>query len=318
MPAATDDSGSGDPWALGPDDRSQPAGLVLPIVLEGYLSVFRRHEAGVRADADPEELHQYRVTLRRARSLLAAGHRIFPAEELVLLRALATWMAGITSPVRDLDVMLRDLPAAIERVVPELVDGSEPLRRALEERRVVAVEQLLGALDGDRYPVMLRRWQVMGTVYRVGGGDPGPDAARPAGEVADALIMRSYRRMRRRGRAAMATDDRTEWHELRKALKRFRYLVSAFSPLYGPGAFASVHRRMSDLQDTLGRLQDHHVQAGLVEAVGVAVGGRPALVAGVVADALHRDAEVAHAHCQEAWSGFDRPKLRRNLTDRLA
>lgn len=298
-------------WTLSPDDRRQPAGRVLPLVLDGYLRTFRAHEPGVLVDQDPEELHDYRVALRRARSLLAAGRRVFPAEELELLRALATWMAGVTSPVRDLDVLLVDLPGLVERLSPELGDGVDPLVEALGRRRASDFQELVSAIDGDRYAVLLRRWQVMATVYRVGGGEPGPDAGRDAGEVADELILRSFRRVRRRGRAAMKTDDRTAWHDLRKALKRYRYLVAAFAPMYEPKAFKAIQRRLADLQDTLGRLQDHHVQASLVEAAGVEIGGRGALAAGAVADALHRDAERAHAHCREAWRDFDRSEERR-------
>jgi CHAD domain-containing protein len=242
---------------------------------------------------------------------------VFPAEELELLRALASWMAGVTSPVRDLDVLLEDLPTVAGRVSPELADGLVPLREALADRRRDDLATLLAALDGDRYAVLLRRWQLMATVFRVGGGEPGPDASRPAGEVVDRLVLRSFRRARKRGRAAMRTDDRAEWHELRKALKRFRYLVAAFSPMYPKGSFSGVQKRLSDLQDTLGRLQDHHVQATLLEDLGTATGGRAALVAGVLADALHRDAEVAHEHCREAWAAFDRPKVRRHLGELL-
>lgn len=307
--AASDPSG----WSMSPGDRDQPAGRVLPLVLDGYLREFRSHEPGVRADADPEELHDFRVALRRARSLLAAGRRVFPPEELELLEALAAWMAGVTSPVRDLDVLGEDLPGLLDRVVPELADGAPGLERSLAARRAAAYRHLVDVLDGERYPVLLRRWQSMATVYRIGGGDPGPDATRPAGEVVDELVLSSYRRMRKRARTAMKGDERDQWHDLRKALKRFRYLVAAFTPMYPAGSFTKVSKRLSDLQDTLGRLQDHHVQASLVEDAGAAEGGRAALVAGVVADSLHRDAEVAHAHCRDAWSAFDRKDVRRHV-----
>jgi CHAD domain-containing protein len=302
---------------MGPDDRTQPAGRLLALVLDGYLQQFRSHEAGVRADEDPEELHDYRVALRRTRSLLAAGKQVFPAEELELLRGLTAWLAGVTSSVRDLDVLATDLPGLTERVAPELADGILPLTTALAVRRADAYDELVAVLDGDRLPVLVRRWRSMANVYRIGGGEAGPDAMRPAGEVVDALVLTSYRRMRKRGKAAMATDDREQWHDLRKALKRFRYLSAAFSPMYGPDAFRKVSKRLSDLQDTLGRLQDHHVQASIIEEVGVEVGGRACLVAGALADALHRDAEVAHAHCRDAWSAFDTPKVRARVRSLL-
>lgn len=310
--------GDTEPWKLGPADRAQPAGRVLPLVLGGYLEAFRDREAGVRADDDAEELHQFRVNLRRARSLMAVGRDVFPSEELVLLMALASWMANVTSPVRDLDVLLEDLPTLDGRVVPELADATDALDDALGRRRDESFDALIEAMDGERYPVLLRRWQAMSTVFRVGGGEPGPDARRPMGDVADELVLAAFRRLRKRGKRAMKSDDLEAWHDLRKAIKRFRYVVAAFSPMYPKGSFRKVLRHLADLQDTLGRLQDHHVQAALIEQVGVEEGGRAALAAGVLADSLHRDAEAAHAHCRDAWAEFDRPKLRRQLHELLA
>lgn len=305
--------GSTDPWRLGLSDRAQPAGRVLPLVLGTYLEGFRDREPSVRADGDPEDLHQFRVNLRKARSLLAAGADVLPAEELVLLEALTSWFANVTSPVRDLDVLLGDLPELARCVAPELDDAVEALRGAVVDARSDAFDALVAALDGERYQVLLRRWQSMTAVIRVGGSEPGPDARRPMGDVADQLIWASFHRLRRRGKRAMSTDDLDAWHGLRKAIKRFRYLVAAFAAMYPDETFDAVLRRLSDLQDTLGRLQDHHVHAAWVETIGVDAGGRAALAAGVVANDLHQRADRAHEHCRDAWSEFDRPKLRRRL-----
>ena len=302
---------------MSPADRAQPAGRVLALVLDGYLETFRSHEPGVRADADPEELHDFRVALRRARSLLAAGRHVFPAEELELLRALTAWMAVMTSPVRDLDVLGQDLPMLTARLSDELLDGLDALADDLGGERDRSYAELVRALDSDRYRVLLRRWQTMASVYKLGGGEPGPDASRAAGHVVDELILASYKRVRRRAKTAMRSDERDAWHDLRKALKRFRYLVVSFSPMYPDGAFKDMQRRLSDVQDTLGRLQDHHVQASLIEAAGVHLGGRPALAAGALADALHRDAESAHRRCRKVWKAFDRTDLRHDLLELL-
>lgn len=307
--------GSDQTWRLSPADRDLPAGRVLALVLGGHLADFRSHEAGVRAGGDVEALHRFRVALRRARSLMAVGAAVFPAEELELLRALGTWMMGVTSPVRDLDVLLGDMVALGERPSVELRDGVAPLVEALWARRVDVGAALLDVLEGERYQVLLRRWGVMSSAFRVGGGDPGPDALRPAGVVADELIWHAHRRLRRRAAVATSTDDRVAWHDLRKALKRFRYVVAGFAPMYPDGSFDPVMRRLSKLQDTLGGLQDHHVQAALIEEVGAQLGGRGGLAAGVIAESLHRDSEAAHARCRELWSDFDRPRLRRRLHD---
>jgi len=312
------EGGNVDAWQLGPADREQSAARILALILGGYLETFRDCEVSVRADLDPEELHRFRVSLRRARSILDAGTDVFPAEELILLSALASWFATVTSPVRDLDVLLAAMASLNGALVPEMADAGEALDEALVVERGAAQLALVHAMDGERYPVLLRRWQTMSTVFRVGGGEPGPDAHRPMGEVADELVMASFRRLRKRGKLAMKTDDLDAWHDLRKAIKRFRYLVAAFAPMYPAGTFKKVLRHLTDLQDTLGRLQDYHVHAAIVERVGVEECGRAALAAGVVADSLHRDASMMHAHCRDAWTEFDRPKLRRQVHAALA
>ncbi|HNB96129.1 MAG TPA: CHAD domain-containing protein, partial [Microthrixaceae bacterium] len=127
--------GCTDPWRLGPSDRDQPAGRVLPLVLGTYLEDFREAEPAVRSDGDPEDLHRFRVSLRRARSLMAVGSDVLPSEELVLLQALASWFANVTSPVRDLDVLLIDLDDLGRSVVPELHDALDELRVAVAAQR---------------------------------------------------------------------------------------------------------------------------------------------------------------------------------------
>lgn len=304
-------------WRPCPEDRAQPAGRVLPLMLGRYLGELRSREPDVRADLYIEDLHQFRVSLRRARSIMAAGSRVFPEEELVLLRALAAWMMAETSPVRDLDVLAEDLPDLGAKVVPELADGVDLLAVVLGEERDSEHRDLIEALDGERYRVLLRRWEAMASVYRVGGGEPGPDSRRRAGEVVDRLIARSFDRLRRRGAAAVASEERQAWHDLRKAVKRFRYLTAGFVPMYPDGAFDPVLKRLSGLQDALGRLQDHHVQASILEEVGAARGGRAGLAAGVIADSLHRDSHAAQQRCADLWLDFDRPKLRRRLREVL-
>jgi CHAD domain-containing protein len=81
--------------------------------------------------------------------------------------------------------------------------------------------------------------------------------------------------------------------------------------------FRSVRRELPDLQDLLGGLQDHHVQAELLVRVGTSAGGEAALAAGVLANRLHRDVHRLHRRCAATWRSFDESapmvRLRREL-----
>jgi len=288
-------------------------------VLGGYLLELRSHEHGVLEATDPEDLHDYRVALRRARSVLWGGHRTFPAEELELFESLVVWLARLTSTARDLDVMADDLPGLLDQL-PERMRrrGVGGLQRELADRQAQSHAELEHALRSDRYQVLLRRWESLASGSVVGGGPPGRDADRPAGVVVARVLKKSLKKARKSGEVALASDDRGDWHRLRKDLKRFRYLLAGFEALYTPGASKPVERELADLQDVLGKLQDRHVQATLVEQAGLAAGGRSALVAGALSDRLRRAEDKAHRKCHRAFREFDRSDVRTELAYLLA
>ena len=304
-------------WTMGPEDRTQPAGRVVALVLAAQLEDMRRHEPAVLAGEDPIHLHDYRVALRRARSLVSASRDVLPDEPR---RELATGMRALsrtTSEVRDLDVLIDTVAAGRGAISAELADGAELLVAALRLRRSTVVREMEAHLESDAHRVMLRTWQHLGSVYRVGGAAPGPDALRPTGAIVDAAVMSAFRRVRDSGRVAHATDELDDWHELRKRLKRLRYLVVAFAPLYPEASLDPVVRRLRKLQNVLGRLQDHATDIELIESVGIAAGGRAALVAGAMSDQLYRATADDLQRCLGAWERFDQRSVRRQLRDAI-
>ena len=303
---------------LEPADGAQPAGRVFALVLDELLEELRRHEPAVLAGDDPDALHDYRVALRKGRSIMRAGARVYPPEELELLRALSAELATATSPVRDLDVLLGSFDDYSKGVSCELEDGVEQLRGELRTLRSRAREHLLEVLAGDQHPVLLRRWQVMASVHRLGGSEPGPDALRPARDVSGELIAEAYSRLVRGSRRRLDSEDPADWHKVRKRAKRLRYLVTAFAPVHPPGTFDELSDRLPKLQDRFGRLQDHVEHARLLEDAGLRLGGRAALAAGAVSDdlhhAAHRDLEGSRKQMAKLRGAKVRRSVERALT----
>ncbi len=300
-------------WELGPADRDQLAGRVFAVVLEEQLAEFMSHEAGVRRGDDPEELHAYRVALRRARSLLSAGGEVYPVEELELLRALAERFAAATSTLRDLDVLIEGFEDHVAAVSPPMRDGAMDLLAELRANRALRHKGLVAEIDGDLHTTLLRRWQTMATVYRLGGSEPGADAMRRSGQVVDETIRRSVRKLRRAGKKAHGSADPDRWHKVRKRLKRVRYLIAIFGPLYEPETFDETLRRMRKLQNRLGDLQDSVAQPVLIAEAGAAAGGRAGLTAGAMCEVAHDLGPTAIERCEAAWERFDRPRTWKHI-----
>ncbi len=303
----------GAPDAPGNSSRTGSAGAEMGDALGEYLARFLEHEPGALTGADPEELHDYRVALRRARSVLWGGRNVFPSEELELLRSLSAWMAGPTSLARDLDVLTQEFPDMVSRVSTDSRRGSKLLGDELERRRQGAYEALRDAVASHRHDVLLRRWETFAAFAALDELHVGPDALRPAPEVVAERLERAFRRVRKSGKAAMRSNDRNDWHSLRKDLKRFRYLLAAFSGVFPKGAVDRVIVDLAELQEHLGRLQDRRVQAAIVSDAGLEVGGRSALVAGAIAEALRRSEDKAHRRCYRAYRRFEHSGVRAEL-----
>ncbi|MDT7802979.1 MAG: hypothetical protein QOI78_6412, partial [Actinomycetota bacterium] len=93
------------PIEAGPAD---PAGHHVRAKLDREIRALLAHEPGTRSGADPEDLHQMRVALRRMRSVLKlSGELVGDGAEPV--RAELGWLGQSLGEVRDHDVLIGHL-----------------------------------------------------------------------------------------------------------------------------------------------------------------------------------------------------------------
>ena len=140
---------------------------------------------GTLADTDIEFLHDFRVAIRRTRSVLREMRGRVRADDLERVRASFKWLQDQTSATRDLDVYLHEFDE-LRAMAPDIGAGRPRAARAAAERAASARSRGDGAGAQQR----------AGTDSARGvAGDPGgcscsrieaerPDAARPIGELA--------------------------------------------------------------------------------------------------------------------------------------
>ena len=188
------------------------------------------------------------------------------------------WLGNVTSPVRDFDVFLEELPR-YQAELAENLDLSE-FRDHLLGRRGQEQAELEENLASERYRELKAGWESF--LQR----DPStwadaPDAQRPLQQVASAEIWRSYEGGLER--AAAITDVSPEaspdedFHELRKDLKKLRYLLEFFRELYPTDEIDGSIAALKSLQDILGEINDLAVQRQIVRDVVTAETGNDAV-----------------------------------------
>lgn len=240
-------------------DPSARTDEVAKQLLLQMLEVMQLNEDGIRRDVDAEFLHDYRVSVRRTRSLLTQVKRIFPAQRLERAKREFAWLGDITSPGRDMDVYLLDFDRFKARLPAEQREDLEPMRTFLRRHKEEAYDDLRAAMKSSRYRRLMQDWRKF-LESPVPGRTTLPNAARPVRAVADERIWKVYRLAIREGRAIGPSSPPAELHELRKTCKKLRYLEEFFRSLYPAKEMGTLIKALKVLQDNLGEYQDLEVQ----------------------------------------------------------
>ncbi len=270
-----------------------------------------RFEAELQAEASAEAIHDARVAARRLRTILRLFRRAYPRRDVRAVETGLRRLDDALSGVRDLDVMQ-------ELLLERLGDGLQgdpdvlELQREWAAARQQAAAALASQLNGSPY----RAWRERTAVFLAAG------AASAAGEQrlyerAPALIWKQYGTVRAAARD-LSGASLSELHELRKEVRRLRYLLEGLRELLGRHAGKLLTTAVG-LQDALGAL--HDADRLHVELLRRAQRSHTTSAAG--AEALNRlselsdqiGAELPALRCaaEAAWPGLGGRGFRRRL-----
>lgn len=231
-------------------------------VLLTLLDDIETNLAGTLAGTDPECLHDLRVGVRRTRSLLKLTGDVLPHELAPWYAAHFRWLGGLTTPVRDLDVLLLAFDELAAGVPDDRRHDLEAFREHLRQQRSVRFEALTRGLSGTRFSGLRKGWREELTAAVDSGGRTGRTVP-TLGELAAERVARADKAVRKRARALTADSPPEALHDLRKRAKELRYLLETFAPLYGQPARKAINK-LKHVQDVLGAYQDTQVQLSAV------------------------------------------------------
>lgn len=226
------------------------AGEVWADTLGQLLEIVEDNVPGTLGQWDTEFLHDLRVAVRRARTVVKFSAGILADPYRKALRSELAWLARVTSAPRDLDVHLLDFDETARHVRDS--GALAPFADLLAADRQQAHRELAEALHSARYAALVSLWRET---------ELAKGAARPAREVAHGVLARAMRRVRSRGRALTPDCPDETLHDLRKRAKELRYLLDMLSDAE---RHASGMRAVKKLQQALGTHQDAVAQADLV------------------------------------------------------
>ncbi|MDI2032549.1 CHAD domain-containing protein [Saccharopolyspora sp. TS4A08] len=274
--------------------RKAPIAAHVRAGLDQRLRALRAHEAGTRVGEDPEELHQMRVSVRRMRAMLRSARPFLDREESEPLRAELGWLGRALGPVRDLDVLLERLRAESADLPESERGAAERLISGLDGDYLRARDDMLAALDSDRYDELLER--LARATRELPGRDSGADAAAQLRK----LVRREFRKLGKAVGALPAEPADAELHALRIDGKRLRYTAELAEPLLGAPVKRLI-KATKGFQDVLGEHQDACVAEERIRALLDGLGPRPDASIAFAAGRLVAREEFRKADRRARW-----------------
>lgn len=255
---------SGNPprrYTLRPDfglKAATPAREAINTIVRSMLDLVHANLPGILQDRDTEFLHDYRICLRKIRSLLSLVKGVYPVTDIQQIRATLGDLARQTNRLRDLDVYLlaREeyldlLPSPFRPALNSMFDDFT-LERAAEIRTVTA------RLASPAFQQLLHDVSVY--FAEETQHPPSAAAALPVEPLVFARIYRRYRTIRKIASGIDASTPDEGIHQLRIECKKLRYLMEFFNELIPGDRSATLQKQLRRLQGRLGEFNDASVQ----------------------------------------------------------
>ena len=225
---------------------------------QALLADISMHQPGVIEDIDSEFLHDFRIALRRTRSLLSLYSRILPISVCDYFRTEFKWITQATNTVRDCDVYLlmteeyqAMLPA---RLHPGLISYFEGLR-SLRKKEFKLMRR---RLTSQRAARLFSDWQVfLQEELQLLQEPKGKMSCRL---FAAKMLKKRYKRILEKGSECGPESPDSMLHALRIQAKKLRYLLEFFRSLFSVDEVDLLVKHLKKLQNNLGEFNDLSVQ----------------------------------------------------------
>jgi triphosphatase len=278
-------------------------GVLMNACITQFIGNFPAFATGDRVKA----VHQMRVAMRRLRSVLGLFNRAFPNAAFAGFREAARDIAAAMGEARDWDVFIALIEHGPSAAFPAEPGFAAVLQQAAKHRDAgyAATENLLTSAGTTRFVLALQAFMARHGWRNMLSDEALPRLTAPARAFAAGNLARLHHKLLRRGKHFSKLSPHYR-HELRKDLKKIRYIADLFDGVLEAGKYT---HSASKLQDELGFFNDlvaaQAMAARLRTGDDVAVSRAVGIVMGWCAHGAAGD----DAGLRGAWKDFRKVKV---------
>lgn len=240
-----------------PVTAKMPTEQAVRVMAGGMLDGAQQQVAGVVADVDTEFLHQFRVDLRKARSLLSLLKNAMPADTMDALKPRLSAISGATNRLRDLDVFLLAQQAYRDLLPSDFAAGMDELAALVQMQRGQEQQRLAQYFSSSAYRSEIARCMAeLAAAARLETAM----ASKPVLALVKRQLLKRYAAVLSMSMAIDRSSADDDVHALRIELKKLRYLIEFFLDLLPRKRSIKLLGEMKKLQNVLGDFNDYCVQ----------------------------------------------------------
>ena len=228
-------------------------------VLRFLLGIIKINQAKLDKDLDTEFLHEFRVAIRRTRSVLGQVKAVFPKETTNRFKKDLAYIGKLSNELRDLDVYLLNEDTYHAMLPDSLHNDIGPLFDHLRRKRTRALQAVMRSLKTKKYAKILADWEAFLNESQQ-ESSTAPNASIPIYYLARKRIFKVYRDIVKAGNSILENAEDDMLHMLRIQCKKLRYLMDVFSSLFPRKRIKVLIRQLKILQDNLGEFNDLCIQ----------------------------------------------------------
>jgi CHAD domain-containing protein len=224
-----------------------------------------RHDPGVRSGIDPEDLHQFRVGLRRLHSDMRTFAPLLKPKVLRGVGSELRWLGRAVGSLRDGDVLEKTLQSDARGLIRSDPHEVALLLSRLDHQNGASRATMLVDLESDRFQTLFATLRAVAQLPPVRPKSLRV-ALRPASETSAEFVRRPWQALNADVDVLGTAPSDASLHRVRILVKRCRYAAEAVGPaVAGAAEFAQA---LASVQTVLG---DHHdtvvAEAWLTDAV---------------------------------------------------
>jgi len=195
-------------------------------------------------DAD-EDLHQFRVNIRKSRAFLKEFSFLFPKEQFIYFYDNLSFFATLTNQKRDLDVIK-------ERLL-ELDEAHEMIQKDITQQQEKEHQEIGKMLKCETFKDFFHTYQGVLT------GQALVSTQNSTGTIQDTakeVLINLHGKIIKKISALEKEFEIAKLHKIRIAFKKFRYLLEEFQHVFGEEKIAKMIEKGKKLQTLLGDFND--------------------------------------------------------------